>query len=150
MANILIVDRQPTNREVRVALFGYGGHYHVEASDGSGTLEITRAPFEPEQVWSVVGAALDREHLGLVTYKRSQKAAGLRLANLRFRSPIELGRESSAESNPSALVLSDCRATREIVAAGLSLIRLNGPARPVFTSFFHGDSPLGLIDSFKS
>src|SRR5579864_1428163 len=43
MANILIVDDQPTNREVLVVLLKYAGHQLTEASDGAEALEITRA-----------------------------------------------------------------------------------------------------------
>ena len=218
MANILIVDDQPTNREVLTTLLGYRGHHLLEASDGaealqvagaqhpdlvitdllmpvmdgyelvkqlradssiahtpviyytahylerearalaqkSGVIHILTKPFEPEQALSMVDAALglaaeptplpapepeqfDREHLTLVTNKLSQKAAELRLANLRFQALIELGRRLNTESDPSALVMSYCRATREIVGAGLSLILLGGsgdPARRVFASGF--------------
>ena len=43
MATILIVDDQPTNRELLLTLLGYGDHRLLEAADGSEALTITRA-----------------------------------------------------------------------------------------------------------
>src|SRR5204863_2768638 len=42
MANILIVDDQPANREVLSSLLAYGGHRLLEASNGAEALQVTR------------------------------------------------------------------------------------------------------------
>jgi two-component system cell cycle sensor histidine kinase/response regulator CckA len=227
VAKILVVDDQPANREVLVALLQYGGHQILEAGDGAEALEIASEnrpdlvitdilmpamdgyelvkrlrgnrsiagtpviyytahyleqealalaeksgvahvlpkPFEPEQVWSVVQAALglerapappppaeqfDREHLGLVTNKLSQKASELRLANLRFRALIELGQQLNSELDPAALVRSYTRAAREIVGAERAMVRLTGQDPPgVFTSGFQDGETARLLDAFR-
>ena len=43
MANILVVDDRPTNRNLFATLLGYGGHHIMEASDGSEALELARS-----------------------------------------------------------------------------------------------------------
>jgi diguanylate cyclase (GGDEF)-like protein len=42
MANILVVDDRPTNRDLFATILGYGGHHIVEASDGPEALELAR------------------------------------------------------------------------------------------------------------
>jgi diguanylate cyclase (GGDEF)-like protein len=42
MANILVVDDRPTNRDLLVTLLGYGGHRILEAGDGSEAFELAR------------------------------------------------------------------------------------------------------------
>ena len=43
MATILIVDDNPTNRDVLVTILGYNGHHLIEASNGEEALEFARA-----------------------------------------------------------------------------------------------------------
>lgn len=43
MANILVVDDRPANRDLFATLLGYGGHHIMEASDGSEALELARS-----------------------------------------------------------------------------------------------------------
>jgi len=43
MANILVVDDRPANRDLFATLLGYGGHRIMEASDGPEALELARS-----------------------------------------------------------------------------------------------------------
>jgi diguanylate cyclase (GGDEF)-like protein len=43
MANILVVDDRPTNRDLFTTILGYGGHRITEASDGPEALELARS-----------------------------------------------------------------------------------------------------------
>jgi len=43
MANILVVDDRPANRDLLATLLGYGGHHIMEAGDGSEALELARS-----------------------------------------------------------------------------------------------------------
>ena len=43
MANILVVDDRPANRDLFATLLGYGGHRITEASDGPEALELARS-----------------------------------------------------------------------------------------------------------
>jgi diguanylate cyclase (GGDEF)-like protein len=42
MANILVVDDRPANRDLLATLLGYGGHRIIEAGDGAEALELAR------------------------------------------------------------------------------------------------------------
>ena len=43
MADILVVDDRPANRDLLATLLGYGGHRIIEAGDGSEALELARS-----------------------------------------------------------------------------------------------------------
>lgn len=127
----------------------YTAHYlEREAkslAEKSGVRYVLRKPCQPQEVLSVVAAALggepaqstpsdaqqdlSREHLRLLTDKLSRKAEQLRFAMLRLSALMEACRELSYERDPARLVEGYARAAREIVGAGAAGIRISGEGR---------------------
>jgi PAS domain S-box-containing protein len=64
-----------------------------------------------------LAAAVDREHLRLVTNKLSETTDDLRVANARLRAMINIGLELASERDSGRLLLSVCVAARELFGA---------------------------------
>jgi len=59
MANILVVDDRPTNRELLVTLLGYAGHRLLEASEGEAGLALARAEHPDLIITDIVMPKMD-------------------------------------------------------------------------------------------
>lgn len=120
-------------------------------AESCGVTNVLIKPCEPETVLRTVESALgmltetpkpappvefDREHLRLLTDKLSQKTATLELVNRRLAALIDASLQLAAQSDPSCLLESACRAARELIGAKFSAVAASTTATDTPEHFF--------------
>ena len=114
----------------------YGEREARELALSSEVSYVLTKPAESEEVLTIVGhvlsgesqtgtpsavpplpAAVDREHLRLITGKLSEKAVDLRAANARLRAMINIGLELASQRDSGRLLQSVCASARDLFGA---------------------------------
>jgi signal transduction histidine kinase/CheY-like chemotaxis protein len=155
-------DPRFTNTPVIFCTAHYLEREATSLAEKSGVRYVLRKPCEPQEVLSIVAAALGgeplplvasdaeqdlgHEHLRLLTDQLSRKVEELRLATLRLSALMEVCRQLSYERDPEKLVEGYARAARDIVGAGGAGIRIgaHGGWKQIATSGFDDKVPKHL------